>query len=207
MHITVYFLDKRVTFLPDGADTADFDAVVADSAISRAKVVKILEMHNRAAVLSDDPARTFDRFAADFKAVTAAGGVVADDAGRKLMIYRRGRYDLPKGHWEQGETIEECALREVGEETGVANAKIIAPICNTLHAYDVYGEWELKRTHWFLMKADGTADTVPQAEEGIEAAEWLTEDEIDDRLQQSFPTIRDVFAALKEMKGLKAAKV
>ena len=201
MHITVYFLDRQVTFLPVDADTTDFDVVLAGDGISRAKIIKILDTRNRAAVLSDDPARTFDRFAADFKAVTAAGGAVKDDAGRTLMIYRRGRYDLPKGHWEQGETIEECALREVGEETGVTNAKIIAPICNTLHAYDVYGEWELKRTHWFRMKADGGADTVPQAEEGIEVAEWLTEAEIDDRLPQSFPTIRDVFAALKKMKS------
>jgi len=201
MHITVYFLDRQVTFLPVGADTADFDAVIDGNGISRAKVIKILDTHNRAAVLSDDPQRTFDLFAADFKAVTAAGGVVEDDAGRTLMIHRRGRYDLPKGHWEEGETIEQCALREVGEETGVTDVKIIAPICNTLHAYDVYGEWELKRTHWFRMKADKAIDTTPQTEEGIEAAEWLAEAEIDDRLPQSFPTIRDVFAALKKMKA------
>lgn len=200
MDITVYFLDKSVTFLPCGADTADFDAVTDGDGISRAKIVKILDTHNRAAVLSDDVRAAFDRFAADFKAVTAAGGVVEDAEGRILMIYRRGRYDLPKGHREQGETIEECAVREVGEETGVGNAEIIASICNTLHAYDVYGEWELKRTHWFLMKADGAGGMVPQLEEGITAAEWLTREEANAKALQSFPTIRDVFAALKKMK-------
>lgn len=73
------------------------------------------------------------------------------------MIYRNGRWDLPKGHWERGETIEACALREVREETGVA-ASIRRHLCDTLHCYQLRGEWEMKRTHWFEMGGRGRRD-------------------------------------------------
>lgn len=52
--------------------------------------------------------------------VVAAGGVVVDENGRLLVVHRP-RYDdwtFPKGKLDPGETIEECALREVEEESG-----------------------------------------------------------------------------------------
>ena len=194
MYPTVYFLDKSVTFIDYSADTSSFD-YICDSPedISRAKVIKFLENHNHIAILSDNANDMFARFADDFKFVVAAGGVVLENSG--LMIARRGRWDLPKGHWEEGETIEECALREVAEETGVTPSEIIKPICNTFHTYNVYGVWELKCTHWFLMRGAGDA-TTPQQEEGINAAEWLTPEEVCKALRDSYPTIRKVFASL-----------
>lgn len=196
MYHTVHFLDKSATFINREADTTSYDTVIeAADGISRAKVIKILETYNNIAIISDNAEESFASFADEFKFVVAAGGVVIDKNGNTLMISRRGRWDLPKGHWEEGETIEECALREVAEETGVVATEIIKPICNTFHTYNVYGTWELKCTHWFLMRGNSGA-TAPQHEEGIAAAEWLTPTEVCKALHESYPTIRKVFAAL-----------
>ena len=196
MYPIVHFLDKSATFIDHAADTSSFDEVIAAAdGISRAKVIKILENHNNIAIISDNVDETFASFADEFKFVVAAGGVVIDNDGNTLMISRRGRWDLPKGHWEEGESIEECALREVAEETGVVPSEILKPICNTFHTYNVYGAWELKCTHWFLMRGKSDA-TTPQHEEGIVAAEWLTPNEDCKALRESYPTIRKVFASL-----------
>jgi hypothetical protein len=53
--------------------------------------------------------------------IQAGGGLVYNDAGDIMMIFRRGKWDLPKGKLDKGETIDECALREVGEETGITS--------------------------------------------------------------------------------------
>ena len=197
--IVVYFLDKSITFLPSGADISGFGtAIDAAEGISRAKVIKILDSHNRAAVLSDDPEQAFKEFGRDFTYVTAAGGVVRDGKGNTLMIYRRGRWDLPKGHWEKGETIEECAMREVEEETGVGGTKIVAPICNTFHAYNVYGKWELKRTAWFLLNSSSGEPLRPQREEGIEEVGWCDAETVARNLRRSYPTIVDVFKKMND---------
>ncbi len=196
MHPTVHFLDKSATFIDRDTDTAPFDMVIeASDGISRAKIIQILENSNNIAIISNNANEAFSSFAKEFKFVAAAGGVVLDNSGKTLMISRRGRWDLPKGHWEKGESIEECALREVAEETGVVATEIIKPICNTFHTYNVYGVWELKCTHWFLMRGNSGA-TTPQHEEGIAAAEWLSPDEVCKALRESYPTIRKVFASL-----------
>ena len=53
--------------------------------------------------------------------LVGAGGVVRDEAGRVLLIKRAdtGSWALPAGSMELGETLRECAIREVREETGL----------------------------------------------------------------------------------------
>ena len=53
------------------------------------------------------------------KKIIAAGGLVFNDKNELLMIFRRGKWDLPKGKLDEGEDIEDCAVREVKEETGL----------------------------------------------------------------------------------------
>ena len=110
MDYTVYFADKAVVFTAK-TPGEDWYAVTPapDGGISRAKVTKILESYNKAAVVTPDPGAAFGAFAAEFALIEAAGGVVVNDCGQWLMIRRNGRWDLPKGHLECGERIEECA--------------------------------------------------------------------------------------------------
>ena len=112
MDYTVYFADKAVVFTAK-TPGEDWYAVTPapDGGISRAKVTKILESYNKAAVVTPDPGAAFGAFAAEFALIEAAGGVVVNDCGQWLMIRRNGRWDLPKGHLECGERIEECAAR------------------------------------------------------------------------------------------------
>jgi len=198
--ITVYFADKSVVFTRENPADGDC-AVIRDDRgeVSRTNVTKILENVNRAAVVSADPEAAFARFAADFTRVEAAGGVAVDKRGAWLMIRRNGRWDLPKGHLEAGETLAECAARELLEETGIA-AEPVRPLCDTLHAYwfPKTARWELKRTHWFELRADSPGDPTPQTEEGIESVVWCMPGEAAEHLRSAFPTIRCVAAAMAE---------
>lgn len=126
--------------------------------------------------------------------ILAGGGVVTNEHGDLLMIFRRGKWDLPKGKLDKGETIEACALREVTEETGVQNLSLGKLIAVTQHAYfDVYQNQEvIKESHWFRMTVSGVPALVPQMEEDITAIEWTKPSEISLRLQESYETIKTV---------------
>ena len=197
MNRIVYFADRAVAFSA-AAPGGEWHAVRAADGVTRAKILKILESYNSVAVLSPDPEAAFAAFAAEFTPVEAAGGIVVNGRGEWLMIHRNGRWDLPKGHLESGERIEECAAREVEEETGVA-AEVVRPLCETLHAYyfPKTERWELKRTHWYELRAAACGDLVPQTEEGIETVVWCTPAEAMAHAAGSFPTVRAVLERLE----------
>jgi 8-oxo-dGTP pyrophosphatase MutT (NUDIX family) len=140
-------------------------------------------------------------FFSNFKLVVAAGGVVQNENHHLLMIYRRGKWDLPKGKQDKGETIDETALREVNEETGVADLKIVNKIslyawqqpC-TYHCYTEREKRLIKATHWFEMRCPDQA-LVPQAEENIEMAVWADAKSLQFMETNTFGAIRDVLAA------------
>lgn len=198
MNRTVYFADKALLFT-DAAPDGTWYTVAALSAddVLRPKILNFLESHNSVAVVSADSEAMFRAFAAQFAWVEAAGGVVVDDAGRWLLIRRNGRWDLPKGHLEAGESIETCAAREVEEETGV-RGEAVRPLCATLHAYwfPKTGRWELKQTRWFELRATGPSALRPQTEEGIERVVWCTPAEAAEYVREAFPTIRRVAEAM-----------
>lgn len=199
METIVYFADESVLFTADAPAGFPVGAVIRDlTELTRDKILEIFENCNSACVATPQPEAAFARFAAEFTRVEAAGGIVVDDAGRWLMMYRNGRWDLPKGHVEEGETYEDCAVREIAEETGV-RARIVRPLCATWHAYwfPKTERWELKRTHWFELRAESSDSLQPQTEEGIERVVWLSPAEVDDCLCDTFPTIRCVAESMK----------
>ena len=127
--------------------------------------------------------------------VNAGGGLVRNREGKYLMIFRKGFWDLPKGKQEEGETIEECAIREVEEETGLTGLKISGLICETHHTFNIYGPATIKHTWWFEMEYDGEGPLSLQADEGITDAAWLTKEEALDRAAGSFASIAEVVKA------------
>jgi len=124
----------------------------------------------------------------------AAGGLVLNEKGELLMIYRRGKWDLPKGKLDEGETIEDCAVREVMEETGLTIVERGERLEISHHEYfDRHLQEEvIKETHWFAMKAMGEQELVPQAEEDITAIKWVTGEELEACLEDSYPNVVEV---------------
>lgn len=139
----------------------------------------------------------------DFAPVTAAGGVVVrrtPQGAELLLMHRRGEWDLPKGKMDPGESVEACALREVGEETGLTGLFLGRFLTATRHRYeDAFGRWD-KTTHWFLMNLEkDDVALIPQAEEQIEKLEWVSVDEAMGRVR--FESLRQVLGMLDEKKG------
>lgn len=112
----------------------------------------------------------------DTEAVTAAGGVLFKEEEqsampRVVLIFRRGVWDLPKGKVEEGETVKECAIREVAEEIGFSERpNIVGSLSETYHEYERNGIHFCKTTYWFAMTCSNWSgkDFEPEAAEGIE---------------------------------------
>ena len=128
------------------------------------------------------------------KKIIAAGGLVKNDKDELLVIFRRGKWDLPKGKLDDGEKPEEAALREVKEETGLQNVFTVKFIGLTYHEYfDPYlKEDVIKETHWFEMHAPGKQKLVPQKEEGIEEIEWAAKENLQEKLSNTYPNITGI---------------
>jgi 8-oxo-dGTP pyrophosphatase MutT (NUDIX family) len=124
----------------------------------------------------------------------AAGCVVYrhDSAGAPLLLLihdKYGRWTLPKGHLEVGESEHAAAVREVLEETGLTGqlGALVVRIVYTVRSKR--GLERLKQVAFFLLRAD-SAKVRPQAEEGISAAEWLVPEEALARI--GYSQVRDV---------------
>ena len=127
-----------------------------------------------------------------FTEVGAAGGLVRHTSGRYLFIEKKGKLDLPKGHIEQGEEPEVCALREVSEECGITGHSIVKSISASYHTYSWEGISYLKKTNWFLMKYNGEMIIKPQKSEGITKVEWLFPDEINSIKSSAWLSLMDL---------------
>lgn len=124
--------------------------------------------------------------------IKAAGGIVENAHGQRLLILRNDHWDMAKGKVEPGETLHAAALREVQEETGLHVSITNGLPIKCYHIYDLYGGWHLKQTSWFAMAYDGTETPVPQAEEGITRVEWVSPQLWRKRLAESYSMLRTV---------------
>ena len=127
-----------------------------------------------------------------FLVLQAAGGLVINEKKELLFILRRGFWDLPKGKLEAGENLEDCAIREVEEETGLRNVILDKLLITTFHTYDESGKHILKESHWYLMHVEKAGALVPQTEEDITEIRWVKAKDLDVILKNTFPSIIDV---------------
>lgn len=138
----------------------------------------------------------FQWFSSMFTIVEAAGGLVKNENGSYLFIFRNGKWDLPKGKIEKGETIRDAAVREVEEECGINGLTILKELPTTYHTYTLGNNAVLKPTYWFEMKCSGHPELVPQTEEGITEVKWMNAAELETVRENTFPSIIDLIAGL-----------
>jgi len=135
---------------------------------------------------------------------TSAGGVVYRQGQTGIEVALGEQCDrltaahtlrLPKGRPESGESLEQTALREVAEETGLA-ARIVAPLGSVAYVYADARSRVDKKVHFFLMELASTE--VKPTDGELERVAWVDIDEAEQRL--SFDTERQVLArARKEL--------
>ncbi len=140
------------------------------------------------------PRALIEELHAFYEPVDAGGGVVLNENGDVLMIYRRGKWDLPKGKRDDGEDIAVCAVREVSEETGLSHITLGDKICDTYHVYSQNGQSLLKRTAWYKMTASSSESLSPQAEENILEARWIPVKDLAPIVFKSYEAIREVLS-------------
>ncbi|HET7117807.1 MAG TPA: NUDIX domain-containing protein [Hanamia sp.] len=127
-----------------------------------------------------------------FTLIRAAGGLVKNKEGEILLIFRLGKWDLPKGKLEENETLEECAIREVQEKTGLRKLELNNLIKISYHIYTQFGKRILKETHWYAMNATEDEKLIPQAEEDITKIVWSKKGDLEKYFLNSYPTIVEI---------------
>ena len=127
--------------------------------------------------------------------IVAAGGLVQNEKKEVLMILRLGKWDLPKGKQDEGESLEDCAVREVQEETGLKNVQLREFVGTTTHEYfDGHLQRDvIKETHWYNMQVNGVQQLTPQTEEDITDIRWVDKKDLPRYLEKSYATIVSIF--------------
>ena len=150
------------------------------------------DQHHRFHIFGKKSSKLIKLFEERIPMINAGGGLVMNDKGEYLFIYRRKHWDLPKGKQEINEDIEKTALREVSEESGLSlnSLKISDKIDCSYHIYQNDAGFILKKTTWYLMQYSGNEVPVPEIREGITKAEWHTQDSIEKLMKQSYPNIK-----------------
>ena len=204
MYIKIYFNDKPL-FLCDqlNEEISSYahhdDAIFIDEFSTPAVNSIIHEMRQEkvhAGVFLHSDLETLRKaFWKKFLLVKAGGGLVQNEKGQLLFMLRRNKWDLPKGKLDAGESLEQCAVREVEEETGLKDIRLGKPLLVTYHTYDESGKHFLKETHWYHMTAPGDQIITPQQEEQITEIKWGGEKEIKIFINNTFPSIIDVLRA------------
>ena len=201
MHIKIYF-DNKPLFLTD-AITGELepyvhhdDAVYIDEFSTPAVKSMIHEMQlekvHAGIFLHADIEELKKAFLKRFVVIQAAGGVVFNEDNKILFMFRRGKWDLPKGKLDPGESLAECAVREVEEETGLKDVKLQEFLLTTQHTYHENGKHILKESYWYRMQANSDQKLVPQVAEDITEVKWVAKEDLSEMLGNTFPSIEDV---------------
>jgi len=195
----VFVNDKPLFLTNEIVKETDFQMFLLESIDIEQLIVKMFSNKIQKAYLYyPDEKEMLKKLKEKIPVQKAGGGLVYNQNGEVLFIFRNGKWDLPKGGIEKGEEIEFTALREVEEETGVSKLTIDRKLQKTYHIFKRNGKYKLKITHWFEMHTTFEGTPQPQAEEGIEKVAWLNPAQIQQALKNSYENIKLLFEAEKQ---------
>lgn len=184
----------------------NFDIIEYESILQLKGIVDVLneqKQENQVIIFNKNIEKLESEFLSQFNCINAAGGVVQNIHDEVLLIFRQGSWDLPKGKVDAGETLDQTAIREVQEETGLLELELgelitILPYDNhaTYHSYKYKNEFAMKISYWFRMKYLGSSNPIPQAEEDIEIVKWVKVEDLPNYYNNMYESIIDVLEAV-----------
>jgi ADP-ribose pyrophosphatase YjhB (NUDIX family) len=194
----VFVNDKPLFLTNQVQKETDFKLFLLESVDIKKLIIKIFQNKIQKAFLyHPDEKLIMKTLRAKLPVEKAGGGLVYNTKGDVLFIFRNGKWDLPKGGVEKDESMENAAMREVEEETGVSGLKITEKLQKTYHVFKRNGVFKLKITYWFKMQTNFTGATCPQEKEGISKAVWIKPSDIEATLGNSYENIKLLFESEK----------
>ncbi len=193
----VFINDNEVQFLAENATLPPYTIELS----KKLNPLNLLEEvvatgngHHLFAVKKDAPQEMFEKFTNAFPVIEAAGGIVRHQhpEGPILMIFRRGKWDLPKGKIDNGESNKQAALREVEEECGIGGLTISGNAGTMHHFYQLKGKWVIKKTWWYRMICNDDSELRPETAEDITEVRWVSEKEVQKLLPGAYASIADL---------------
>ena len=190
----VFVNDKPLFLTNEISKETDFQLFLLESIDIEQLIIKMYQNKiQKASLYYPDEAELMRVFKSKIPVSKAGGGLVYNKKGEVLFIFRDGKWDLPKGGTEKGEEIDQTAIREVEEETGVNQLEIVKKLQKTYHVFKRNGVFKLKITHWFEMTSNYDGIPKGQIEEGIEKAVWLNPSQVQEALLNSYENIKLLF--------------
>jgi 8-oxo-dGTP pyrophosphatase MutT (NUDIX family) len=106
-----------------------------------------------------------------------AGGIVFrhGEKGVEILLIQdaKDRWTIPKGHIEEGETAQQTARREIGEEAGLSQVDILGWLGKIHFRYRRIDKLVLMTTQIYLVRAKGDTNDI-QKEEWMNGIRWFT---------------------------------
>ena len=175
--------DNNVLFITDENEII-IDPILAALKTDKKEVIILVDKIEKAKAL----------FLTHLTIIEAAGGIVQNEKKEILFIFRRGKWDLPKGKIENNETPEISAAREIEEETGVTNLILKRKIGETYHIYEENKAMILKTSHWFYFLSNEQQDIKAQTEEDITKVKWIHTRNIKEPMTNTYQNIKDILS-------------
>lgn len=193
------FVNKKEIILAVDAPKESKAKVLPLKSTPLNKIIRILitTKVEKLYLIHDNPKKLLPLFKKKLPVAIAAGGVVQNKEGKVLFIYRKKRWDLPKGKVEKYETLEDGGKREVKEETGVKKINVGKLVGITYHVFKRNNRYQLKESHWFHMTSTYEGDLVPETKEGITKAVWKDKKKALKAMENTYPNIAYLFVKVK----------